>query len=51
MQRDVIEGKQSEMEELIGGMVRLVAQKNVPIPTISFIYAALKPQDVFRSKL
>jgi len=51
MQRDLIEGKQSEMEELIGGMVRLAAQKNVPIPTISVIYAALKPQDVFRSKL
>jgi len=44
MQRDIMQGRQSEMDDLIGAMVRLAAQKNISIPVISFMYAMLKPQ-------
>jgi len=52
MQRDVMQGQQSEMEDLIGSIMRLAKQKQVQIPVISVLYAALKPQDLLtRSKI
>jgi 2-dehydropantoate 2-reductase len=43
MQRDVEAGKPSELESLIGVVVRLGAEKNVPTPVMRFAYAMLKP--------
>ena len=43
MQRDVEAGKPSEIESLIGVVVRMGAEKNVPTPVMRFAYAMLKP--------
>lgn len=45
MQRDVMEGKPSELESMIGVMVRLGAALDVPTPAFNFFYAALLPQE------
>lgn len=45
MQRDIMEGKPSELESLIGIMVRLGASLGVPTPIFRFCYAALLPQE------
>lgn len=45
MQRDVMEGKPSELESMIGVMVRLGAGLGVPTPIFGFFYAALLPQE------
>jgi 2-dehydropantoate 2-reductase len=46
MQRDVEAGKQSELESLIGVVVRMGAEKNVPTPVMRFAYAMLKPGEL-----
>ena len=43
MQRDVESGKLSELESMIGVVVRMGAQFNVPTPVMRFAYAMLKP--------
>ena len=43
MQRDVEAGKPSELESLIGIVMRMGAEKNVPTPVMRFAYAMLKP--------
>lgn len=43
MQRDVETGKRFELESLIGIVVRLGAESNVPTPVMRLAYAALKP--------
>lgn len=45
MQRDIMDGKPSELESLIGVMVRLGAELGVPVPAFRFFYAALLPQE------
>jgi 2-dehydropantoate 2-reductase len=45
MQRDIMDGKPSELEAQTGAVVRLGAEKNIPTPANSFIYAALLPME------
>ncbi|MCX7670117.1 MAG: hypothetical protein N2439_08595, partial [Anaerolineae bacterium] len=45
MQRDVMDGKPSELESLIGVMVRFGEEFGVPTPAFRFFYAALLPQE------
>ncbi len=45
MQRDILDGKPSELESIIGIMVRLGAELGVPTPVFRFFYAALLPQE------
>lgn len=45
MQRDIMEGRPSELEAQNGAVVRLGAAAGVPTPANSFIYAALLPQE------
>jgi 2-dehydropantoate 2-reductase len=45
MQRDVFEGKPSELESLIGVVVRKGQALGVPVPTFEFFYASLLPQE------
>lgn len=46
MQRDVLSGRRSEMEELIGMVCRMAAESGVGAPVYNFIYAALKPGEI-----
>ena len=43
MQRDVEAGRVSELESMVGIVVRLGADLNVPTPALRFAYAMLKP--------
>jgi 2-dehydropantoate 2-reductase len=45
MQRDVMSGKPSELESMIGVLVRFGAELGVPTPAFRFFYAALLPQE------
>jgi 2-dehydropantoate 2-reductase len=45
MQRDVLEGKPSELESMIGVIVRKGEQLGVPVPNFRFFYASLLPQE------
>ena len=45
MQRDILDGKPSELESIVGIMVRLGAELGVPTPVFRFFYAALLPQE------
>jgi 2-dehydropantoate 2-reductase len=45
MQRDVLDGKPSELESIVGVMVRLGEALAVPVPAFRFFYAALLPQE------
>jgi 2-dehydropantoate 2-reductase len=46
MQRDMEAGRKSELESMIGIIVRLGAQLGVSTPVMRFSYAALKPGDL-----
>ncbi|MEN6318535.1 MAG: 2-dehydropantoate 2-reductase [Syntrophaceae bacterium] len=46
MQRDVESGRPSELESMIGVVVRMGAQYNVLTPVMQFAYAMLKPGDI-----
>lgn len=46
MQRDVEAGKPSELESLIGIVVRMGAERNVPTSVMRFAYAMLKPGEL-----
>ena len=46
MQRDIADGKPSELEQIIGAIVRLGDQRGVPTPTMECVYAALLPQEL-----
>jgi len=46
MQRDVMEGRRSELEAQSGAIVRLGRELSVPTPTHDFLYAALKPLEL-----
>jgi 2-dehydropantoate 2-reductase len=45
MQRDVMEGRPSELEAQVGAVVRMGAVLNVPTPAHDVFYAALLPQE------
>ena len=45
LQRDVMEGKPSELDAQLGAIVRLAAEANVPVPVTSMVYHALLPQE------
>ena len=45
MQRDILDGKPSELESIVGVMVRLGEELAVPVPAFQFFYAALLPQE------
>jgi 2-dehydropantoate 2-reductase len=45
MQKDIIEGRPSELEAQTGAVTRLGRQLHIPTPTHDFIYAALLPQE------
>jgi len=45
MQRDIEAGRRSELESMIGVVVRLGKELNVPVPVMTFTYAALKPSE------
>ncbi len=46
MQRDIMEGRPSELEAQNGAVVRLGREAGVPTPAHSFLYAALKPMEL-----
>ncbi len=46
MQRDIMEGRPSELEAQNGAVVRFGAQSGVPTPTHEFIYSSLLPQEL-----
>ncbi len=50
MQRDIEAGRRSELESMIGVVVRLGAELNVPTPIMALTYAALKPGDLKASR-
>ena len=45
MQRDIMDGKPSELESQTGAVVRLGKESGVPTPTHDFIYRSLLPQE------
>jgi 2-dehydropantoate 2-reductase len=45
MQRDVADGKPSELEAIIAAGVRYGKQAGVPTPALAYIYASLLPQE------
>src|SRR5262249_52390911 len=45
MHRDMVAGRASELHELIGAVVRLGREANVPTPVSAELYAQLEPLD------
>ena len=45
MQRDIVDGRPSELESQTGAVVRLGVEAGVPTPTHDFIYRSLLPQE------
>jgi len=45
LQRDVMDGKPSELDAQIGAVVRLATESGVPAPVSSFLYHCLIPQE------
>jgi 2-dehydropantoate 2-reductase len=45
MQRDLEDGKPSELEHLVGGVVRLGERVHVPTPTMAVLYHTLLPRE------
>ncbi len=45
MQRDILDGRPSELESMIGVVVRKGDAHRVPVPTFRFLYASLLPQE------
>jgi 2-dehydropantoate 2-reductase len=45
MQRDIVAGKPSELEAIIGAVVRFGDQAGVPTPAMDYVYASLLPQE------
>ncbi len=51
MQRDVLDGKPSELESMIGAVVRKGQALGVPVPLFRYFYASLLPQEMRASAL
>jgi 2-dehydropantoate 2-reductase len=45
MQRDIAAGRPSELEAIIGAVVRFGDQAGVPTPAMDYVYASLLPQE------
>ena len=45
MQRDIMDGKPSELESQTGAIVRMGKESNIPTPIHDFIYKSLLPQE------
>jgi 2-dehydropantoate 2-reductase len=45
MQRDIVDGRPSELEQQTGAVVRLARAAGVPVPVNTFLYAALLPAE------
>ena len=45
MQRDITAGKPSELEAIVGAVVRFGDSLGVPTPTMNYVYASLLPQE------
>ncbi|MEO8034590.1 MAG: 2-dehydropantoate 2-reductase [Acidobacteriota bacterium] len=45
LQRDVIEGKPSELDAQLGAVVRMAAETGVQVPVCQMMYSALLPQE------
>ena len=45
MQRDILEGRPSELEAQTGTIVRLGREAGVPVPANEFLYASLLPSE------
>jgi 2-dehydropantoate 2-reductase len=45
MQRDIIEGRPSELDSQVGAIVRLGESAGVPVPVHRFVYDCLMPQE------
>ena len=45
MQRDIMEGKPSELDAQVGAIVRLGRDKGVPVPVTALLYHSLLPQE------
>jgi 2-dehydropantoate 2-reductase len=45
MQRDIMDGRPSELEQQTGAVVRLAREASVPVPVNAFLYAALLPSE------
>ena len=45
MQRDIMDGRPSELEQQTGAIVRLAREAGVPVPANTFLYAALVPAE------
>jgi 2-dehydropantoate 2-reductase len=50
LQRDVEAGRKSEMESMIGVVVRMARNRGVPVPVLSLAYALLLPGERLRRK-
>jgi 2-dehydropantoate 2-reductase len=46
MQRDIMDGLPSELEAIIGAIVRMGDAKGIATPTTTLIYACLLPQEI-----
>jgi len=46
MQRDLLEGRPSELEAQTGAIVRLAALAGLPVPANAFLYASLRPGEL-----
>ena len=46
MQKDIMEGRPSELESQTGAVVRMGRALGVPTPTHEFIYASLLPMEI-----
>jgi 2-dehydropantoate 2-reductase len=45
MQRDIMEGRPSELEAQVGTVVRMGQKYNIPTPIHTMIYHSLLPQE------
>lgn len=46
IQRDILAGRRSELDSLIGAVVRFAREKNVPVPVNEVFYASLLPTEL-----
>jgi len=46
MQKDIMEGRRSELEAQTGAVVRMGKELGIPAPVNDFIYASLLPMEI-----
>lgn len=46
MQRDIADARPSELEQIIGAVIRLGDQRGIRTPAMEYIYASLLPQEM-----